>query len=400
MLLINTTTLELMWFNRPHGDTPPYAVLSHVWGHDEISHQDLTGGKDLFIHKKSYPKLMEACRIAQEQGLGYLWYDSCCIDFTNAKEPFRSIASQFQVFKSAKICIAYLCDVLAPSTNATTGGISFTLTTGTTLESAPNYDDFCRTAPRAEDVAYALYGLFDVHRRPLDDWAEKHSTWDKCKDIFQSSQLRGLLAKSPEDFSHCGRLFPPLGTGGQDDYSRADQEEDNHGGSSDDWDVSSVASFGSSTTLVGSSASATVNSGLTKAVTFFLDTDTVYPLLEAAVKKPSIGADRLRRNLVRLLRKLGLELTLEASTKDESLAAAFLRQHRIPIAWAVIARPSEKYLELVPSVPLMSTGEDFPEALGTSAPEAQGDERAETFASHEDDEGSGPEGDGTAAKEE
>ncbi|KAF6838836.1 ankyrin repeat-containing protein [Colletotrichum musicola] len=479
MFFITTDTIKLVRHELPLEDAPPYAVLSHTWGYNEIKYQDLAGGKGLPTHKEGHKKLVQACRLAREQGLEYLWCNTYCTDFIDPKEVGQSINSSFQLFRSSTICIAHLVDVDTPSSNAidsagqvVTSGLperlwhsrwftrSWTLQELITpprlvfysrdwkyigerselrslLYDITSIDPYIlaggdlsripiarkmfwaanRNATSLEDVAYALHGLFGVHRTPLygesleeafcklqeeiakktedpsllawrDDWLEKYSTWDKCKDILRSPQLRGLLAKSPAYFSHCGRLFPPLGTRIQDEGSRQDQE-DSRDTNLDDWDVSRVASFGSSTTLVGSSASAAVNSGLATAVTFFLDAETVYPLLEAVVQKPNIGVNRLRRNLVRLLRELGLELMLEASTKNESLAAVFLRQHRIAIASAVTMRAAEKYLE---SVPLVSKEDVLSEAPGTSAHEVQGAERDEAFAWHEDDEDSGQRG--------
>jgi hypothetical protein len=40
MWLINTSTLSLELY---YGDgIPPYAILSHTWGYDEVSFQELT----------------------------------------------------------------------------------------------------------------------------------------------------------------------------------------------------------------------------------------------------------------------------------------------------------------------------------------------------------------------
>jgi hypothetical protein len=38
MRLLNTTTLKLTQFSR---DVPPYAILSHTWGDEEVTFQDI-----------------------------------------------------------------------------------------------------------------------------------------------------------------------------------------------------------------------------------------------------------------------------------------------------------------------------------------------------------------------
>ncbi|KAF9877671.1 ankyrin repeat-containing protein [Colletotrichum karsti] len=234
-----------------------------------------------------------------------------------------------------------------------------------------------RNATRLEDLAYSLNGLFDVAIPPeygegdakaflrlqeailmkikdpsifawRDDWAEKYSTWDKCEELVKSPHLRDFLAKSPAYFSHVGPLFPPLGVQNEG----LGQEED-----LDDWDTSSVASFESSSTLVGSAASGPAQSGLSKAISFLVNNEKLIPLFVAAVHQQGVGtSDRLRRNLARLLRRLGQELVIEATTKEETQSAVFLRQYRVPIASAVTMRVSEKYLKPVILQPSEESG--------------------------------------------
>ena len=45
----------------------PYAVLSHTWGKEEVTFQDLMS--PIVISKEGYRKITEACRLALEQGL-------------------------------------------------------------------------------------------------------------------------------------------------------------------------------------------------------------------------------------------------------------------------------------------------------------------------------------------
>lgn len=117
MFFITTDTIKLVRYELPLEDAPPYAVLSHTWGYNEIKHQDLAGGKGLPTNKEGHKKLAQACRIAREHGLEYLWCNTCCTDFTHPKEVSQSINSSFQLFGSSTICIAHLADVDAPSSN-------------------------------------------------------------------------------------------------------------------------------------------------------------------------------------------------------------------------------------------------------------------------------------------
>jgi hypothetical protein len=76
MRLLNTFTLKLEdFFNRT---IPPYVILSHTWGEDEITYQDMRGMTTSELEKKaSYSKLQGACAQAKEDGFKYIWIDTC-----------------------------------------------------------------------------------------------------------------------------------------------------------------------------------------------------------------------------------------------------------------------------------------------------------------------------------
>lgn len=109
-----------------------------------------------------------------------------------------------------------------------------------------------------------------------------------------------------------------------------------------EWETSSVGSVGSSTsTLVGSSASVPFQSGLQQAVAILIDNEDLSMLFRTAIQKPDTDMQRFRRNLVRILASLGTDLTLEASTKNETDSALFFRRYRVPIAMSVSKRVND-----------------------------------------------------------
>lgn len=112
-------------------------------------------------------------------------------------------------------------------------------------------------------------------------------------------------------------------------------------GADPNWETSSVASIGSSSTLVGSTASGPVQSGLQQAVSFLLDNEILYRLFQTAVQRPDIGVDRFCRNLTRVLKRFGIELTQEADSADENTAATFFQKYRLSIAFVVSKRVAE-----------------------------------------------------------
>ncbi|KAF4954144.1 hypothetical protein FGADI_5466 [Fusarium gaditjirri] len=109
MRLINTHTLQLEFYP---GGSRRYAILSHVWGDDEVTFQDVTSGDpEEALHLERYSKLRESCRVARSLKLDYLWIDTCCIDKSSSAELSEAINSMFRWYAESAICIAFLEDV-------------------------------------------------------------------------------------------------------------------------------------------------------------------------------------------------------------------------------------------------------------------------------------------------
>jgi hypothetical protein len=109
--LLNTDTLEFEEFF--DSKTPPYAILSHTWGNEEISfiemqnHTVVIGYKD----KAGFKKIMNFCALAKRHGFTYGWADSCCIDKRNSAELSEAINSMYRYYYNAAECLVYLEDV-------------------------------------------------------------------------------------------------------------------------------------------------------------------------------------------------------------------------------------------------------------------------------------------------
>lgn len=108
MRLINTKTLEI----REHGDRPPpYAILSHTWGHEEVTFQDCTPNPHKASSKYGYAKFRGACAQAQKDGYDHLWIDANCINKASSTELYEAINSMFKWCGRAHRCYAFLSDV-------------------------------------------------------------------------------------------------------------------------------------------------------------------------------------------------------------------------------------------------------------------------------------------------
>lgn len=127
MRLINTATLEIKDFVSDT-DRPPYAILSHRWGENEVTYQDW-----IYITKQfprrwgwvyvedevkqiksgaGFKKIENACRLASKDGLEWIWADTCCIDKTNMAELSEAINSMYRWYEQSKVCYAFLQDVV------------------------------------------------------------------------------------------------------------------------------------------------------------------------------------------------------------------------------------------------------------------------------------------------
>ncbi|KAI1150620.1 heterokaryon incompatibility protein-domain-containing protein [Nemania diffusa] len=111
LIKIEDTGLALTKEYANGDDMPPYAILSHTWGHkdDEISMKDMQENK--FKQKAAYRKLLFCSTRATSDGLQHFWIDTCCIDQSNTVELTRAINSMFRWYKNAAKCYAYLSDV-------------------------------------------------------------------------------------------------------------------------------------------------------------------------------------------------------------------------------------------------------------------------------------------------
>ncbi|KAF1945966.1 HET-domain-containing protein [Clathrospora elynae] len=165
MRLINTRTIELQWFN--NNEIPKYAILSHTWGPNEVSNQELVwinraralsssplSSSALFtgqdgqtaimlaamemmirgntgtsvgsireedlMKRIGYSKIIHAAEQARGQGCDYIWVDTCCIDKSSSAELQEAINSMYRWYRDAEVCIVYLGDVAKPSSSYTT----------------------------------------------------------------------------------------------------------------------------------------------------------------------------------------------------------------------------------------------------------------------------------------
>jgi hypothetical protein len=89
---------------------PPYAILSHTWvAGEEVVLEELRNGTGK--GKSGYHKIRLCGEQAKRDGLQYFWVDTCCIDKTNSVELQEAINTMFRWYQQAEVCYVYLSDV-------------------------------------------------------------------------------------------------------------------------------------------------------------------------------------------------------------------------------------------------------------------------------------------------
>lgn len=268
MRLLNVHTFDFEEFigEVGHG-IPPYAILSHTWGPEEVTFKDHTEKGRESIEKKGYDKIRSCCQLAESEGFQYVWIDTCCIDKSSSAELTEAINSMFQWYRDAAICYAYLSDVdgsedpakFSEDDGQSVIGSSFTrsrwFTRGWTLQEllAPSEVIFLaadwseigtkkslrsavsrvtqisedvlqecrwdlssvaqkmswaasRQTTRPEDAAYCLMGLFDVNMPLL--YGEGSKAFSRLQqEIMQRTEDQSIFAWSYPDHEHSHTLI-------------------------------------------------------------------------------------------------------------------------------------------------------------------------------------------------
>ena len=97
-----------------------YAILSHRWAPDteEVNYEEMvelanmnTEKQDKIRKRVGYQKIHKSCEQAREDGLEWLWVDTCCIDKRSSTELSEAINSMYRWYEKSARCYAHLHDV-------------------------------------------------------------------------------------------------------------------------------------------------------------------------------------------------------------------------------------------------------------------------------------------------
>ncbi|KAJ1329819.1 dynein assembly factor with WDR repeat domains 1 [Microdochium nivale] len=202
-----------LWDHSPE-DVPPYAILSHTWGPDdqEITFQDVQNHEG--HHKDGYKKLAFCSQQATLDGLNHFWIDTCCIDKSNSQELQEAINSMFRWYRDAEHCYVFLTDVYKNASDDDNRPSqvqwekafrsSRWFTRGWTLQEmiAPRSVKFFSAEGEALGNKTQLEALLhECTRIPIDALRGKHLVDFSINDRF--SWLGKRKTKRPEDLAYC-----------------------------------------------------------------------------------------------------------------------------------------------------------------------------------------------------
>ncbi|KAI5982332.1 hypothetical protein EDD15DRAFT_2181090, partial [Pisolithus albus] len=218
-----------------------YVMLSHRWSSGEPSLHDIEGRKIYSMPAiGGLGKLQGFCAVACEWNYLWAWSDTCCIDKHSSAEVQETIGSMFAWYRRSALTIVYLSDVpdsgslgssewfsrgwtlqelLAPRTvlfytqnwslykNLTSANhkedatVLAELARETGIEPwflyyfSPGMDNArsrlqwasSRLTTRPEDIAYSLFGIFNVHLPVLYGESAEHALGRLLTEIVSQS---------------------------------------------------------------------------------------------------------------------------------------------------------------------------------------------------------------------
>ncbi|KAK3309476.1 heterokaryon incompatibility protein-domain-containing protein [Chaetomium strumarium] len=161
-------------------DRPPYAILSHTWGPEEVTFQDITSPER--AQKKGFAKIEGCCRRARADGLHWVWVDTCCIDKTSSAELSEAINSMYAWYRDSAVCYVYLKDVVKGD--------------GFPLEDFLSARWFTRGWCLQELIAPRAVEFYAT------DWSEIGTKFSRCEDIERRTSIpRSVLLR--QDLDQC-----------------------------------------------------------------------------------------------------------------------------------------------------------------------------------------------------
>ncbi|EPE06723.1 HET domain-containing protein [Ophiostoma piceae UAMH 11346] len=192
MRLLNVETMALEMF-QGEDTMPPYTILSHCWGEEEVSLQDFQRGN--YHHLKGFQKIESCCRRTKLEHFKYTWIDTCCINKDSSAELSEAINSMFLWYERAVVCYVYLEDVTWDWTDDTWFDESGEEVDVDMPSGSADRKDMTRTAPKTQGTtpmrsrSTVLFHGVDLVREQTHERQGKTLITDKYPNDCQILQV-------------------------------------------------------------------------------------------------------------------------------------------------------------------------------------------------------------------
>lgn len=186
---------------------PPYAILSHTWGADEVLYSHIC---EAGYKPGSSAKVDGCCTQAARDGLDYVWIDTCCIDKSSSAALSEAINSMFAWYRDSVVCYAFLADV--PDDGNGTGGGGHE---GGRARGKSGSDDNGANDDTSSDDGFKGYGPDSAFAKSR--WFTRGWTLQELlapdNVVFFSASWSVIGSKIRPDPAITGRLLPNPSTG-------------------------------------------------------------------------------------------------------------------------------------------------------------------------------------------
>ncbi|KAF4984817.1 hypothetical protein FDECE_17015 [Fusarium decemcellulare] len=210
MRLLHTSTYKLKSFYSKT-DRPPYAILSHTWGQDELGFEAIRTDihEKLKSPKRGLCKVKDACLQARQDDLDYLWVDTCCIDKSSSTELSEALNSMFKWYQESFKCYVFMEDVtLMKDGTMANFDTSRWFTRGWTLQEliAPHglifFDRRWKAMKSRHEIADRVESITGIGRdillrRHIDLDEDYHDPAHLCPACGYNDGLRRILRNEP-----------------------------------------------------------------------------------------------------------------------------------------------------------------------------------------------------------
>ncbi|KIM62504.1 hypothetical protein SCLCIDRAFT_60203, partial [Scleroderma citrinum Foug A] len=198
MRLINVKAFVLEF----RDEDTAYAILSHRWiEHEgettEVNYEEMItlakmekDEQDAVRQRLGYQKILNTCEQAKRDKFEWLWVDTCCIDKGSSAELSEAINSMYRWYENARVCYAYLHDVLGSSFPTESDGLRYRNSKGW-----PEW--FSRGWTLQEMIAPSNVQFFNKNWQPIGNKKTLAHTLAGITGVSQVILMDGLSSNRP-----------------------------------------------------------------------------------------------------------------------------------------------------------------------------------------------------------